>query len=286
VEAVWVNLPISPEPSRYLSEGNTGWTRARLLPTIASCMRVPLTKQQKSLAVSINDSRVQSYSGVSGPKLLPRRRRGMMKPREAVAWQRNQRIGVNALMPIPPLNPSGTLPPFTGASAADPGMSPYAATMREVAQMFCTSQHRAELFNDWVRYRKALVSAGLSGFQWVDGSYCEDVERLLGRDPADIDLVTAIIRPVHLHNHAAWAAFFAANVSLFDRAQIKSNYRCDSLLIDVTFPAFAVHPQLTYCFGLFTHQRVTHLWKGLLQVQLPADDDDAVSYIGTLSFAP
>jgi hypothetical protein len=165
-------------------------------------------------------------------------------------------------------------------------MSPYLATMREVAERFCTTQARADLFAHWVRHRKALSAIALTGFQWIDGSFCEDVERLRGRPPADIDMMTAIIRPQHLFAPAVWTPFVAANAALLDRDQVKANYHCDVLFIDGTLPAFVVHPQLTYCFGLFTHQRTTYLWKGLVQVPFPADDDAALNFIGTLSLPP
>jgi hypothetical protein len=195
-------------------------------------------------------------------------------------------VGPDSIVAIPPLNPSGTLPPFTGASSGDPGMSPYIATMREISGRFCTTQARADLFRDWVRYRKALVALGLTGFQWIDGSYCEDIERIRARGPADIDIVNLVVRPPALLAPAAWLPVYNANIHLFDRAQVKAAFRCDSFFVDVGFPAFAVHAQLTYYFGLFTHQRISHLWKGMLQVPLSADDDDALNFVDSLTFAP
>lgn len=158
--------------------------------------------------------------------------------------------------------------------------------MREIAEKFCTTEARVDLLRSWVRHRKALAALGLSGHQWIDGSFCEDVERLRGRAPADIDVVSLIVRPPVLHGPAAWAAVVNANAPLFDRAQVKAAFHCDSFMVDIGFPAFAVYPQLLYYFGLFTHQRVTHLWKGLIQVPFPADDDAALAFVDTLSFTP
>jgi len=44
-------------------------------------------------------------------------------------------------------------------------------------------------------YRAALRDLGLNGVQWINGSFCEDVERTRGRPPGDIDLVSLIVRP-------------------------------------------------------------------------------------------
>lgn len=189
-------------------------------------------------------------------------------------------------MPIPSLNLAGTLPPFTGATSADPGMSPYLATMREIAEKFCTTEARVNLLRSWVRHRKALAALGLSGHQWIDGSFCEDIERLRGRAPDDIDVVSLLVRPPALHSPAAWATVVNANAPLFDRAQVKAAFQCDTFMVDIGFPAFVVYPQLLYYYGLFTHQRVTHLWKGLIQVAFPADDDAALAFVDTLSFPP
>jgi len=76
-----------------------------------------------------------------------------------------------------------------------------------------------------------------------------------------------------------------ANPSLFDKTATKKEYGCEGFFVEAGFPAVLVHRQITYWFGLFTHQKVTFLWKGILQVPLQSDDSDAVAFVDTLKFA-
>ena len=89
------------------------------------------------------------------------------------------------------------LPPYTGADPTQSAtMSPYKVEFLEFAQQFATSQHRADLLNGLIAYREALRNIGLTqGFQWIDGSFVEDVEQSRGRPPADIDVVTFAYGP-------------------------------------------------------------------------------------------
>jgi hypothetical protein len=189
---------------------------------------------------------------------------------------------------IPPLNLSGVLPPFLGPSPSVISvMSPYVTSMGEIAQRFCKSSERVNLFRGLVAYRKALLAIGISqGVQWIDGSFCEDVESILGRPPGDIDLVSLFIRPPHATVQADWQAFFVTHINLFSNVHTKPSFGCDAFTVDVGLPAYQVFPQITYWFGLFTHQRATLLWKGLLQVPLVSDDDAAIAYVNTLVFTP
>lgn len=182
---------------------------------------------------------------------------------------------------IPEFNLSGVLPPFIGDSSANPvASSPYTASIVEVAHELCTTQERAELFRGLLRYRADLVGSGIGqGVQWLDGSFCEAVEKIRGRPPNDIDIVTLFQRPTHLQDPLAWHEFITANMPLLSRAMVKATYHCDAFFVDAGLPAHAVLPQITYWFGLFTHQRESHLWKGILAVPLSDDDATALKYI-------
>lgn len=151
---------------------------------------------------------------------------------------------------------------------------------------FCTTTHRAQLFRGLLSYRQALLSMGLTGAQWLDGSFCEDIEKNQGRPPSDIDVVTLLVRPPALFSLAAWTASLTSNAPLFDRDQVKESFHCDPFFVDIGLPAARVFGQLTYYFGLFTHQRVSYLWKGLVQVPLPGDDSDAVKYLDSATLPP
>jgi hypothetical protein len=115
---------------------------------------------------------------------------------------------------IPALTISGVLPPFIANPAVRGGTSPYLTSMSELATRFCTTQPRADLFRGLVRLRKELIAFGFTqGAQWIDGSFCEDVERNRGRPPADIDIVTLTVPPPQFADRAALATFAQANCS-------------------------------------------------------------------------
>lgn len=182
------------------------------------------------------------------------------------------------------------MPPFLGPSPSAPGgNTPYRTTMLEIAQRFCTSPVRVKILDGLIRYRKDLLAAGITeAVQWINGSYVEDIETSVrARPPKDIDVVTLYLRPVPLRtNPVAWTAFVHANLPLFSPAHIQTKYGCDGGTIDVGLPAYQITRQITYWFGLFTHQRVSFLWKGMLQVDIAADDDDALKYMAALKFTP
>src|SRR4051812_27147857 len=105
---------------------------------------------------------------------------------------------------IPPFNLGGVLPPYRSTSPIDPtGVSPYRATLVEVVQRFATTKPRAEIARGFLSYRNALMQLGVVGFQWVAGSYTEEIEKLESRDPRDVDLVTYFRRPMNIRDAAS-----------------------------------------------------------------------------------
>jgi len=182
---------------------------------------------------------------------------------------------------IPPFNLSGVLPPYTGTSPAIPaGLSPYDTSMKEIAEALGTSADRAAILRGFIALRAKLLALGIQdGYQWCAGSFCEDIEKLEGRSPGDIDVVTFFVRPAHVNDSVAWAAFVAANADVFDAAQTKAAYRCDAYFVDASTPLPRVITQVTYWHGLFGHRRSSHMWKGMLRVPLVSDDADALNYL-------
>jgi len=182
---------------------------------------------------------------------------------------------------IPPFNLSGVLPPYVGASPLDPaGLSPFDTSMREVVEALGTSADRASILRGFISLREKLRALGITeGYQWCAGSFCEDVEALQGRSPSDVDVVTFFVRPVHRDDDAAWATFVASNIGLFDATQTKATFKCDAYFVDANSPLPAMIAQVTYWHGLFGHQRVSHLWKGMLRVPMMSDDADALQHL-------
>lgn len=77
-----------------------------------------------------------------------------------------------------------------------------------------------------------------------------------------------------------------ANQDVFNPRQAKARYRCDAHYIDGGFPGLLIAPQISYWLGLFTHQRATNVWKGILEVPLDSDDASALAAIDSMTFTP
>jgi len=184
---------------------------------------------------------------------------------------------------IPTLNQSGVLPPFlpTAGPTQSAAMAPYKASLTEVVARFATTPERIDIIRGFLGYRQLLHNAGIvDGFQWINGSYVENCEQYRGKPPSDIDVVTFAERPVNFTDDTLWIQFVARNRNnLFDRNSIKQNYRCDSFYEDLSLPNKVLVSRARYWFGLFSHQRTTYLWKGLLVIPLQADDQAALALL-------
>lgn len=144
--------------------------------------------------------------------------------------------------------------------------------MIEVVQRFATSEERIAILDGLLRYRAELRRVGIaSGVQWLDGSFVEMVEDIRGRAPKDIDVVTFADRPVQ--DATEFVEIMLQNPKLFDPHDAKAAYRVDAYFMDTLKPSLLLVDDVTYFFGLFSHQRATSLWKGMLTVPLDESDD-------------
>ncbi|NMG16636.1 DUF6932 family protein [Aromatoleum bremense] len=78
-----------------------------------------------------------------------------------------------------------------------------------------------------------------------------------------------------MKDDAVWRDFVRATPEIFDPRATKRRYLCDAYLVDLDRRSEMLVEDTKYWFGLFSHQRETSLWKGMLQVPLCADDDRA-----------
>src|SRR5437879_2933796 len=98
---------------------------------------------------------------------------------------------------IPDFTISGALPPFLGITPVTGAlMSPFSTTLTKIASKLCGSPARKEILKGLISYRQELASIGMdNGFQWLSGSFMEDIETLEARNPNDVDVVTFCHRP-------------------------------------------------------------------------------------------
>ncbi|AMR28245.1 hypothetical protein A0257_14880 [Hymenobacter psoromatis] len=178
---------------------------------------------------------------------------------------------------IPQSTLQGILPPFIGGDPTFPdNMSPYRTTMQSFVQRFGSSPERLAIIRGLLDYRAALLKAGLTGFQWLSGSFVEDVESIRGRPPKDIDVVSVINRPLDFIADEKWVEFLDGEhgTLLTDAEAMKKAYQCDAYAIDMNEPGIDIVNLTRYWFGLFSHQRVTSVWKGMVVVALDSQQDE------------
>ena len=185
-------------------------------------------------------------------------------------------------MAIPDFTVSGVLPPYVGPTPTVPeAMSPYPASLVEIANKMCASNERKAIMRGLLEYRQKLATVELqAGFQWLSGSFMEDIETLEYRHPNDIDLVTFVRRPAAARADADWQAFYSAHQLLLNQKHVKAAFRCHCYFVDLDSDPIGIVSQTSYWFGLFSHRR-SGLWKGLLKVPLAvsADDTDALALV-------
>ena len=170
---------------------------------------------------------------------------------------------------LPAFNHSHVLPPFLGSDPTQAaGRAPYLTSMQELAQGFGHLAERRRLLHGLLAYRADLASLGfVHGFQWLDGSFAENVEAQAQRSPSDIDLVTFVHAPAGLSTPQI-NTLLDAHPDLFIAARAKARYGCDAYVVPLGKSPENLVQRVCYYFGLFSHRRGDHVWKGVLQVPL------------------
>ena len=176
-------------------------------------------------------------------------------------------------------NAAGLLPPIAPSEhPAGLNRSPYLMTLDEAADFFVTTKTRLDIFRGFVRYRKALHDIGISkGFQWLNGSFVEQVEMMRKKSPKDTDVVTFAYLPQDCNNQSD---LLGRNPDLFNFSTTKANFQVDGYMVFLGDPmtAEAVR-QVSYWYSLWSHQRDTYAWKGFIQIDLSLDTDTYVENI-------
>lgn len=180
-------------------------------------------------------------------------------------------------MPIPDFDHNDVLPPHVGDPRKRDELTPFPASSEEVCQRFATSTERIAILAGWLDFRKELTDLGITaGFQWLDGSFLENVESSEGRPPNDLDVVTFFSLPAGVAPAALLATLQSRLPEFFDRTSCKARFKLDHFPIHLGAPGPALVDSTRYWAGLFSHNR-NNVWKGMLRVELntPASDTSA-----------
>lgn len=84
------------------------------------------------------------------------------------------------------------IPPYLGSPTQRADVGPYSCTIEELVRFYGVSPERRKILKGFCEFRKLLLSMGIRGKQWINGSFSENVEERLGRSPKDIDIVTLV----------------------------------------------------------------------------------------------
>jgi hypothetical protein len=174
------------------------------------------------------------------------------------------------MMGIPEFTIDGILPPFVGEGPGDDSsmMSPYDVDPEEVIRRFCTTHERERILRGWLDHRSALRSIGIvSGFQWLDGSFLEE------KEPNDLDVVCFFHLPEHIRTEQEQVSFWNDHWELFDRFEMKNAFHLDAFFLPLDGDPETLVSLARYYLQLFSHQRQTFLWKGMVQVPLRGIED-------------
>ncbi len=176
-------------------------------------------------------------------------------------------------IPIPVFDHNLVLPPHLGDPVQYAQLSPYPCTTLDLCQRLGTTPERRAILGKFLDFRERLCSEGLTnGFQWLDGSFLEDVETRESRSPKDLDLVT-----VYWGYDRAFQTGLGARFREFaSPALSKSVYSLDHYIFDAGVNPIVTMEQTRYWILLFSHNR-QGVWKGMLRIELntPAEDKAA-----------
>lgn len=174
---------------------------------------------------------------------------------------------------IPEWNAEGVLPPINEDDPTGFDRAPYEVGLGQVVDRFATSPERCDIFAGYLAHRAELHRMGIdSGFQWLDGSFTEDIEMLEHRPPQDIDVVTFTSA-----DDAFFCGLGARDISLLggDRDILKNEFKIDFYIQSLSDPAESLVAMTAYWYSLWAHRR-NGQWKGFLKVDLsPTQDPDA-----------
>lgn len=166
---------------------------------------------------------------------------------------------------IPAWNTLGLLPPIDPELPTSPKRSPYPVTLLDVVMRFSTSAERRSVLTGLLDYRAALHNIGIcEGFQWLDGSFLEDVETLERRAPRDMDVVTFMHTPANFND---------ADLTALDHDSVKALFHVDAYVVELDeIPLRELVFYSAYWYSMWSHRR-NQAWKGYLQIGLTPNDD-------------
>jgi hypothetical protein len=178
---------------------------------------------------------------------------------------------------IPNFDHNNVIPPHLGNPIHKEHLSPYRCTTLELCKRFATSKERIEILNGLLLFRKKMNNFGIKeGFQWLDGSFIENIEVSEKRAPRDLDLVTFFGGLTFEYQKELAVQF----TEFLNPTFSKEKYKLDHYIVDYCFSPDATVELTRYWVQLFSHNRL-NIWKGMLRLELntPEIDTESIQYL-------
>lgn len=183
-------------------------------------------------------------------------------------------------MAIPNFDHNHVIPPHLGNPTQKTHLSPYPCSILELCHRFATSAERIDILKGLVSFRQLMTLNGvLIGFQWLDGSFLENIEVSESRPPNDIDAVTFFGGLTYTHQ-----ADLISNFPEFANPVLaKNKFKVDHYPVDYSYSPEVTVEMTRYWIQLFTHTR-NRVWKGILRVPIntPIEDQHALDFLNSL----
>ncbi|MBK0062180.1 MULTISPECIES: DUF6932 family protein [unclassified Acinetobacter] len=184
---------------------------------------------------------------------------------------------------IPKFNSSGVIPPIRpGELGHSNDRSPYVVDIIEIISHFATSNKRISILKGFLEYRYEIYQQHVTrGFQWIDGSFCQNVEMIENRDPNDMDVVTFFYLP-EFPNNEITSEFIQEFSKLIDTKYTKPLFQVDAygMQLGSEFVDYTAK-MLSYWYSMWSHRKSDNMWKGFLQVPLSPNEDSAAFFLLT-----
>lgn len=174
---------------------------------------------------------------------------------------------------LPDFNIHGVVPPI---HPSEPGhslnRSPYKTDIYTFCQRFGGTPERRAILIGLLDLRRELQGLGIiEGFQWLDGSFVEDVEILRMRPPKDIDVVTFYpFGDAQMQIDRTQRA-----PALFNHVMVKNTYRVDHYMVPTDGDVDRNYHSVAYWYSMWSRQRDTDRWKGFCSVPIQSSDEQA-----------
>lgn len=177
---------------------------------------------------------------------------------------------------IPEWNAEGLLPPINDLNPVDMNRSPYETDLVQLIQRFATSIERCQILRGYLAHRAELHLLGVdTGFQWLDGSFSENIELIEHRSPGDVDVVTFTHRGDDFFD-----ALTEDQIRLLgDTEWIKDRFKVDFYIQSLQDDPEILVSMSAYWYSMWSHRR-SRQWKGFLKLDLaPHQDTEALAML-------